>query len=120
LTSTAVSRRRSRRSSARARIATLTLACSRPAARTRSGRRSRRRIGPPGTPLWSPHDLGHRRISLVHEQGMMPLARIAEFVGQRDFTVTANTYTHVMVDAAELDYGAMLRDGAPITGLRGV
>jgi hypothetical protein len=32
----------------------------------------------------------------------------AEFVGQRDLTVTANTYTHVLVDEAELDYAALL------------
>ena len=35
-------------------------------------------------------------------------SRIAEFVGQRDLTVTANTYTHVLVDEAELDYAALL------------
>jgi hypothetical protein len=33
-------------------------------------------------PLWSPHDLRHRRISLLHLRGA-PWARIAEFVGQR-------------------------------------
>lgn len=31
-------------------------------------------------------------------------ARIAEFVGQRDLTVTANTYTHVLTDETGLDY----------------
>jgi hypothetical protein len=31
-------------------------------------------------------------------------ARIAELVGPRDLTVTANTYTHVLVDEGELDY----------------
>jgi hypothetical protein len=35
--------------------------------------------------------------------------RIAEFVGQRDLTVTANTYSHVMIDEAELDYAALLQ-----------
>ena len=43
-----------------------------------------------GVPLWSPHDLRHRRISLMHLRGI-PWARIGEFVGQRDLTVTANT-----------------------------
>ena len=38
-----------------------------------------------------------RRISLLHLRGV-PCARIAEFVGQRDLTVTANTYTHVISD----------------------
>jgi hypothetical protein len=36
------------------------------------------------------------------------LVRSAEFVGQRDLTVTANTYSHVLVDEAELDYERML------------
>jgi integrase len=61
-----------------------------------------------GIPMWSPHDLRHRRISLLHLRGM-PWARIGEFVGQRDLTVTANTYTHVLVDESELDYAALLR-----------
>lgn len=61
-----------------------------------------------GIALWSPHDLRHRRISLLHLRGV-PWARIAEFVGQRDLTVTANTYSHVMLDEAELDYAEMLR-----------
>jgi integrase len=60
-----------------------------------------------GIPLWSPHDLRHRRISLLHLRGV-PWARIAEFVGQRDLTVTANVYSHVMLDEAELDYAEML------------
>jgi integrase len=60
-----------------------------------------------GVPLFSPHDLRHRRISLLHLQGI-PWARIAEFVGQKDLTVTANTYTHVLVDEAELDYANLL------------
>jgi integrase len=60
-----------------------------------------------GIALWSPHDLRHRRISLLHLRGV-PWARIAEFVGQRDLTVTANTYSHVLVDEAELDYAKAL------------
>jgi integrase len=58
-------------------------------------------------PLWSPHDLRHRRISLLHLRGV-PWARIGEFVGQRDLTVTANTYTHVLADETELDYDKLL------------
>lgn len=60
-----------------------------------------------GVPPFSPHDLRHRRISLLHLRGM-PWARIGELVGQRDLAVTANTYTHVMLDEAELDYGELL------------
>lgn len=59
-----------------------------------------------GIALTSPHDLRHRRISLLHLRGV-PWARIAEF-GQRDLTVTANVYSHVMLDEAELDYAEML------------
>jgi integrase len=58
-------------------------------------------------PLWSPHDLRHRRISLLHLRGV-PWARIGEFVGQRNLAVTANTYTHVLTDERELDYEAMI------------
>jgi hypothetical protein len=39
----------------------------------------------------------------------MPWARIGELVGQRDLAVTANTYTHVLVDEIELDYAELLR-----------
>jgi integrase len=61
-----------------------------------------------GVPLFSPHDLRHRRISLLHLRGV-PWARIGEFVGQRSLAVTANTYTHVLMDEAELDYEALLK-----------
>ena len=36
------------------------------------------------------------------------MARIGEQVGQRDLAVTANTYTHVLADEIELDYGDLL------------
>ena len=60
-----------------------------------------------GIPLWSPHDLRHRRISLLHLKGV-PWVRIGEQVGQRDLAVTANTYSHVMLDEGEVDYAALL------------
>lgn len=60
-----------------------------------------------GVPLWSPHDLRHRRISLLHLRGV-PWARIGEFVGQRDLSVTADVYTHVLADEQELDYAELL------------
>jgi integrase len=62
-------------------------------------------------PVWSPHDLRHRRISLLHLRGE-PWARIAEWVGQRKLSVTADTYTHVLVDETELDYAALVVNGA--------
>jgi integrase len=55
----------------------------------------------------SPHDLRHRRISLLHLGGV-PWARIGEHVGQRNLSVTANTYTHVLTDETEIDYAALL------------
>jgi integrase len=60
-----------------------------------------------GVPAFSPHDLRHRRISLLHLSGV-PWARIGEHVGQRSLRVTADTYSHVLVDERELDYAAML------------
>ncbi len=60
-----------------------------------------------GVPVFSPHDLRHRRISLLHRQGRS-WAEIARFVGQRKLSVTADTYSHVMSDGQELDYAALL------------
>jgi integrase len=60
-----------------------------------------------GVPSFSPHDLRHRRISLHHLAGV-PWARIGEHVGQRNLAVTANTYSHVLVDERELDYMALI------------
>jgi len=59
-----------------------------------------------GIPLYSPHDLRHRRISLWHMQGV-PLAQVGQWVGQRNLSVTADTYTHVITDA-EIARGAFL------------
>ena len=60
-----------------------------------------------GVPPWSPHDLRHRRISLLHRQGRT-WAEIGALVGQRSLKVTSDTYTHVLVDGSELDYPALL------------
>jgi integrase len=60
-----------------------------------------------GIPTFSPHDLRHRRVSLLHLGGM-PWARIGELVGHDDLVTTARTYTHVLVDERELDYAALL------------
>ena len=61
----------------------------------------------PDARMFAEHDLRHRRISLLHERGMS-WARTGALVGQRNLAVTANTYTHVMVDGKELDYAALL------------
>lgn len=64
-----------------------------------------------GVPVFSPHDLRHRRISLLHRQGRS-WAEIARFVGQRKLSITADTYTHVLVDGREADYAALLDSGS--------
>jgi len=58
-------------------------------------------------PVFSPHDLRHRRISLLHAQGRS-WAEIGRLMGQRKLSITADTYTHVLVDGRELDVAALL------------
>lgn len=58
-------------------------------------------------PAFSPHDLRHRRVSLLHLGGM-PWARIGELVGHGDLVTTARTYTHVVADEREIDHTTML------------
>ena len=60
-----------------------------------------------GVPAFSPHDLRHRRVTLLHLGGM-PWARIGELVGHDDLVTTARTYTHVVADERELDYERLL------------
>jgi integrase len=60
-----------------------------------------------GVPSFSPHALRHRRVSLLHAQGLS-WARIGEVVGHGDLVTTARTYTHVLSDEQELDYGRLL------------
>jgi integrase len=55
-----------------------------------------------GVPVFSPHDLRHRRISLLHHQGMS-WAEIGAKVGQRNLSTTADIYTHVLMDYREID-----------------
>jgi integrase len=54
-----------------------------------------------------PHDLRHRRISLLHAAGYS-WAEIGARVAQRDIATTANTYRHVIADRTELDYAELL------------
>lgn len=68
-----------------------------------------------GVPAFSPDDLRHRRISLEHLRGA-PWARIGETVGQRNLAVTANTYSRVLSDETELDYGFLtVAKGFPLS-----
>lgn len=55
----------------------------------------------------APHDLRHRRISLLHARNV-PWAQIAQFVGQRNLSVTADTYSHVLMNETEVDYATLL------------
>jgi hypothetical protein len=48
-----------------------------------------------------------RRVSLLHARGVS-WARIGEFVGQRNLSVTANTYTYVLMSETEVDYARLL------------
>ena len=59
----------------------------------------------------SPHDLRHRRISLLHRQGRS-FAEIAQFVGQKKLSETADSYTHVLVDSVEVDYRRLTVESA--------
>jgi integrase len=58
-------------------------------------------------PTFSPHDLRHRRVSLMHAQGVS-WARIGEQVGHDDITTTSRVYTHVVADERELDYQSVV------------
>ena len=58
-------------------------------------------------PLVLPHDLRHRRISLLHLQGRSG-REVGAFVGQRKLSLTADTYTHVLLDEREVDYPALV------------
>jgi integrase len=60
-----------------------------------------------GVPVFSPHDLRHRRISVLHRQGRT-WAEIARFVGQRKLSLTADTYTHILADGREVNLAKLL------------
>jgi integrase len=51
-----------------------------------------------GVPAFSPHDLRHRRVSLLHLGGM-PWARIGELVGHDDLVTTARTFSSTSVSS---------------------
>jgi integrase len=60
-----------------------------------------------GVPRFGPHALRHRRVSLLHHQGVS-WAIIGERVGQRSKLVTADTYSHALVDGREVDRSKLL------------
>src|SRR5205823_6559178 len=69
-----------------------------------------------GVPRFSPHALRHRRISLLHYQGRS-WAEIGELVGQQSKLVTADRYTHALLDYREIDRRKLLKR---VRGARGV
>jgi integrase len=60
-----------------------------------------------GVPHFSPHALRHRRISLLHKQGRS-CAEIGEAVGQRSRIVTADRYSHALLEYKEVDRAKLL------------
>jgi integrase len=60
-----------------------------------------------GVPSFSPHALRHRRISLLHRQGIDP-ATVGRLMGQRSKVVTLETYTHALIDSREVDRAKLL------------
>jgi integrase len=60
-----------------------------------------------GVTRFNLHALRHRRISLLHRQGVS-WAEIGDRVGQRSRLVTADRYTHALVDYRELDRAKLL------------
>ena len=66
-----------------------------------------------GVPVFSPHDLRHRRASLWHLSGIPP-AEAASWLGH-SAQEHLRTYAHVMMDRTEIDYGALL-DGVDELG----
>ena len=55
-----------------------------------------------GVPSWPPHHLRHRRISLLHRQGET-WAEIGAKVGQRNLSLTADTYSHALFDYRKIE-----------------
>ena len=65
-----------------------------------------------GVPVFSPHDLRHRRISLWNDNGDRPglsWPEIGKRVGQRNISTTADTYSHVLMDYREIDRPELLK-----------
>jgi integrase len=70
-----------------------------------------------GVPVFSPHSLRHRRISLLHRQGVS-WAEIGERMGQKSKLVTADTYTHALIDGREVDRPKLLERASSAVATR--
>ena len=91
----------------RATIGHQPVACSRASAPTGSAPRSAARASPPACRC-SRRTICGTGVSRSCTSSASRWTRIGEQVGQRDLAVTANTYTHVLSDEAELDYARIL------------
>ena len=60
-----------------------------------------------GVAHFGPHALRHRQVSLWHRQGL-DWATIGARVGQRSELVTADTYSHALIDVREVDRAKLL------------
>jgi hypothetical protein len=60
-----------------------------------------------GAPVFAPHSLRHRYISLAHKQGDS-WAEIGERVGQRSRLVTADRYSHAHIDYRPVNRSELL------------
>jgi integrase len=61
-----------------------------------------------GVPMFSPHDLRHRRATLWHLQGI-PAVEAASWLGH-SAQEHLKTYAHVVIDRSEVDYADLLDD----------
>ena len=77
---------------------------------TRDGARDamRRACATAGVPLFSPHDLRHRRLSLWHGQGV-PVRELTARAGHTKASMTLDVYSHVLLDPAEASQRALER-----------
>jgi integrase len=66
-----------------------------------------------GVPRWNLHGLRHRYISLAHKRGES-WAEIGERVGQRSRVVTADRYTHALVDYRPVNRAKLLKRVRPV------
>jgi hypothetical protein len=60
----------------------------------------------PASELVAPRDLQPALEQSL--RGRLPWARIGEFVGQRSLSVTADVYSHVLLDETEVGYARLL------------
>jgi integrase len=65
-----------------------------------------------GVPSWNLHGLRHRFISLAHKRGES-WAEIGERVGQRSRIVTADRYSHALLDYREVNRSELLERVQP-------